>query len=191
MCRIVGGGGGRFRSGVKRVAETRLRRVSAVGTVLSSPPHVSLRVSDVRSPRRVVCLILAFAAVALGGCGGDGPQLHPVSGKVTLNGAPVAGATVVFTPQGDPNGPMPSGVTGDDGRFELTTHPHGKGAPAGEYAVVVTKYPENAREQANPKNQLPAKYAAAGTSGLKRAVKAGGGEVEPIDLTGDAPKPGK
>jgi hypothetical protein len=139
-----------------------------------------------------VCTFLLTAALALAAtsCGsGGGPPLHPAAGKMTLNGQPAAGATVVFMPAN--SGPTPSGVVGDDGRYELSTHPHGKGAPAGEYTVVVTKFPPDAREQGNPKNLYPAKYADPATSGLKRTVAASGGDLDPIDLSGEPDKPRK
>jgi hypothetical protein len=115
-------------------------------------------------------------------CGASGPKLHPVRGKVTVDGTPAAGATVVFDPVGGGSA-KPSGLVAADGSFTLSTHPHGTGAPAGEYAVLVTWYPENARELDNPKNKLPARYAEAAKTPLpKVTVKDGANELEPFVL---------
>jgi hypothetical protein len=146
---------------------------------------------DVAVPRSFRLLSVAPLAVVLTSCGQSGPTLHPASGKVMYNNQPAVGATVVFMPTGTSGGPTPSGVVGEDGTYRLSTHPHGEGAPAGEYNVAVSKFPENAREQANPRSLLPAKYADAAASGLKRTVAAGGGELPQIDLTGEPEKPGK
>jgi hypothetical protein len=115
-------------------------------------------------------------------CGDGGPTLYPVSGKVLYDGQPAEGATVVLH-SADPNGPKPSGTVEADGSFTLRTHPHGEGAPAGDYAVIVTWYPPNSRGLENPKNKLPARYAVPAQSGLTATVRAGPTELEPFQLT--------
>ncbi len=73
--------------------------------------------------------------------GGCGSGFVPVSGKVTLDGAPVAGAMVTFvTESGDK---AFSGGTNDSGDFEISSGPH-KGVPAGNYKVTVIKTPRGA-----------------------------------------------
>lgn len=134
-----------------------------------------------RTGRPVV--FAAVLAVFSASCGGDGPALHPVRGTVLFQDKPADGATVVFQPVGGPaGGAMPSGVVGPDGSFTLTTHPGGTGAPAGEYLVLVTWYPSDARDQANPKNKLPKKYEGS-DSPLKVTVKPGDNTLDPFKLT--------
>jgi hypothetical protein len=126
-----------------------------------------------------VCLLLTS-------CGKSGPELHPVRGQVLFEGQPAAGVQVVFQPAEQAEGQdltMPSGRTGDDGSFTLQTHPHGEGAPAGEYIVLATWYPANGREVDNPKNKLSPKYANPGEPLLKATVKAGDNQLEPFRLT--------
>jgi hypothetical protein len=129
---------------------------------------------------------LAAAAVALlavTSCS-DGPKLHSVKGSVLYLEQPAEGATVVFQPaNSDTNSLMPSGVVGADGKFTLQTHPHGDGAPASEYVVLITWYPSNARELDNPKNKLPERYASHSQSPFRITVKPGTNELEPFRLT--------
>ena len=134
--------------------------------------------------RWVVCCALAFSAAALG-CGKKGPKLYPVKGQVFFMDQPAAGAQVVFQPTGGANAEagIASGTVGPDGSFALSTYPHGDGAVAGEYNVVVTWMPENARELDNPKNKLPAKYADSNNPVLKATVKEEANEVPPFRLT--------
>lgn len=118
------------------------------------------------------------------GCGGGGPALHPVRGKVLVGDAPAAGATVVFKPvaaRADLNNP--TGTVAADGTFALDTYPHGAGAPAGEYVVLVTWLPPDAREQENPKNKLPGRYADPDKTPLPRVtVREGRNDLEPFVL---------
>ncbi|GAB5440725.1 MAG: hypothetical protein Fues2KO_10740 [Fuerstiella sp.] len=82
----------------------------------------------------------ALLATFTAGCSGedDGRQeVFPVKGKVTVSGAPIAGASVSFAPRGDQ--PVAVGKTDDKGVYELTTYEYGDGAAAGEYEVLVTK----------------------------------------------------
>src|SRR5262249_34965527 len=83
----------------------------------------SSRTSEARRGRpmryRLALLALALPAV---GCGG-GPKVAPVSGRVTLDGQPLAGASVNFQPLSDGNnlnpGPGSYGKTDADGRYSL------------------------------------------------------------------------
>lgn len=76
-------------------------------------------------------IILAAASAAVCGCSGSkGPHTVPVSGTVTLDGQPLAGAEVHFV------GPGFSGFgkTGPDGKYRLV-----QGAVPGENRVYITK----------------------------------------------------
>ncbi len=137
------------------------------------------RSSPVRAAALGLAAGLALSAVS---CGGDGPKLYPVTGKVLFNGQPVEGASVVFVPDG--GGDLrPSGTTDEDGSFSLSTYPHGEGAPAGNYVVLVTKYPENARELETPKSELPTKYADQAAALLKATVQEERTDLAPFQLT--------
>jgi hypothetical protein len=78
-----------------------------------------------------------LAAVILTGCGGKGTS--PVQGVITLEGTPVAGATVLFMPDGTEGGRPASGYTSSDGMFRLTTYRPDDGALSGAYRVVIQK----------------------------------------------------
>lgn len=81
-----------------------------------------------------------FALGALTGCNPTGPVQTPVSGIVTLESVPLTGARVQFIPQGDTLGHGGSGITSDDGRYEIVVHrTKSKGLVPGEYKVVVTR----------------------------------------------------
>lgn len=82
-----------------------------------------------------LCLVALLAA----GCGGSNrAETHPVSGKITYEGEPVADAHVVFHPTGD-SGVIARGKTDEDGYYELTTYDTDDGAVAGEYKIAISK----------------------------------------------------
>jgi hypothetical protein len=83
----------------------------------------------------VSCVPAAVALLLTPGCGGLKPVW--VGGKVTLDGKPLAGATVSFVPIDENKGRSAGGKTDNDGNFELTTFTHGDGALPGEYKVTV------------------------------------------------------
>lgn len=71
-----------------------------------------------------------------------------------------------------------------DGSFEVETYPHGPGAPAGEYAVLITWLPprdENPNKSA--KNKLPNKYGDPANPLLKATVKEGENDLGNLALT--------
>ena len=135
----------------------------------------------------------AFAAISVAGCSKESsvPGTLPTTGIVRQKGAPVADATVTFSPAGQSSGKAASGKTDASGKFTLTTLKAGDGALPGDYEVIVSKMEtsgkamtdEEAREYYNKfqkpppapqsKSALPEKYSTAATSGLKATVKKG------------------
>jgi len=78
-----------------------------------------------------LALVLAFS-----GC--SKKSMNKVEGKVTLDGQPLDGATVIFEPASEDGRPA-SGLTGSDGVFHLTTYTTGDGAVPGDYKVLIKK----------------------------------------------------
>ncbi|MBA4106573.1 MAG: hypothetical protein C0485_12515 [Pirellula sp.] len=125
---------------------------------------------------RFAALLMLVLAI---GCGksSSGPVTYPVTGKVTLGGAPVAGATVFFAPASSDVGA--TAQTDPDGSFnvkiELDMGKSSKeGLPAGDYRVSVVKleHPAGAPSLSKPpQNTLPPKYAAVESTPLTVTVK--------------------
>jgi hypothetical protein len=84
-------------------------------------------------------LLLGCVLVAVLGCGSS--KFVPVSGKVTLNGEPLAGATVSFEPVAEPGtSPLPTsslGKTDQSGAFTLRATSGENGALVGKHRVVI------------------------------------------------------
>lgn len=78
-------------------------------------------------------LLLALLTMACS----SGPTLYPVTGKVTVKGAPAVGATVMFFPTKGASTSPSTGVCDETGAFTLTTGT-GTGAPAGDYVVTIS-----------------------------------------------------
>jgi hypothetical protein len=114
---------------------------ATVNSPTPRPERVSLTVRVKRDRamgmRTRGVLLVALLGVGLTGCGGKGT--YPVRGVVTLEGTPVAGATVLFMPDGQDGGRPASGFTLSDGTFRLTTYQADDGALAGKYRVLVQK----------------------------------------------------
>jgi len=108
------------------------------------------------------------ASVALG-CG-DGIEVGAVGGTVLLDGRPLEGATVLFTPE---SGGRPSaGRTDASGRYELTYTDDLAGALPGTHAISISTFrkgdPDSGRPPAAEK--VPAQFNA--RTELKRIVEA-------------------
>ena len=85
---------------------------------------------------KVTAAVFAIAITTLAGCGDS--SIAPVSGKVTLDGAPVAGIRLVFSPvliEGTDAGPWSSGLTNEAGEYSLETRHKDVGAVVGEHTV--------------------------------------------------------
>lgn len=88
-----------------------------------------------------VAILSAFLSVALAtGCGPNPEKLVPVSGKITIQSAPLPYGTITLVPDlaaGNKTKLQPLGKIGADGSFSLETD--GKpGAPVGPYLVGIS-----------------------------------------------------
>ena len=161
--------------------------------------------------RLLSVLPLAIAALFVG-CGSP-YSLHPVTGKVTLDGAPLVNASVTFHPAGTEGQPA-SGVTDANGAYRIRdVRPDADfGAEVGEYTVTIYWAPPPAVDtskmdssspeyekmaaslgsQANAKvekNPFPQAYQNPSSSGLKATVQSGANEN--LDFALSAKGPGK
>jgi hypothetical protein len=83
-------------------------------------------------------VVAVMLLVSLSGCG---VKPVPVRGVVTLDGAPLAGASVRFVRDEHVATDRPGvAVTKEDGSFELASFGAADGVLPGQYRVVVTKF---------------------------------------------------
>lgn len=132
------------------------------------------------------------------GCPGAGDSIQSestVTGTVTLDGAPVEGATVTFRPE-DASGSGAFGMTNAEGKYELNTSTAVLGVEPGKYKVSVTKmeaaasdapseddpsYGGAPKKEAAPKHLIPEKYSRIESSGLTADVTPGENTI-PLEL---------
>jgi hypothetical protein len=144
------------------------------------------------------------------GCGGD-PAVVPVTGTVTFQGKPLAGADVAFLPVEGGRRPIAVAVTDTEGKFALRTN-FGEvsrdGAVQGEHRVTISKFvppggmsedayaalikkdettrasgPYNPEATLAPRIQiLPPDFSDGTKTKLKATVGASGPQVIPFDL---------
>ncbi len=82
-------------------------------------------------------LALGGVLVILGGCDG-GPELSPVSGRVTVNDKPLVNAAIIFSPLDEGMPQVTSGGTTDsNGDYELSTPKGQPGAVVGKHKVMI------------------------------------------------------
>lgn len=124
--------------------------------------------------------LLAFA---IAGCGPGGPEIAHVSGRVTMDGKPLANATIVFIPE---NG-RPSGATTDaDGKYELNFNEDREGAIPGKNTVRFTTLRdptpgEDGKSIPGSPETIPPKYNAEST--LEFVVEPKKRNIANFDLT--------
>jgi hypothetical protein len=118
-------------------------------------------------------MLLLFIMV---GCDRGGLNLAPVEGIVTYNGAPLADAGVLFSPNEPQMGPPASGTTDAEGKFTLVTV-NREGAAVGPHRVAISKDETVVIPQQRglpiyrTKRHIPAKYGDLETSGLTAIVE--------------------
>lgn len=122
-------------------------------------------------PIPVLALAASGLMLLLVGCGSEPPEIGPatVRGKVILNGKPVVGGLVVFTPNRERGGAGKSAFaeTGSDGGYALRLD-QATAIPPGWYRVSLA--PPVAVPGATV---FPAKLSRPDMSGLEREVKPG------------------
>jgi hypothetical protein len=127
---------------------------------------------------RFVGSIFVFASISVlsPGCNRNELNLAPVEGVVTFNGAPLADAGVLFSPNRPQMGPPASGTTDAEGRFTLITV-NSPGAAIGDHRVAISKEETITIPQKRgfplyqTKRYIPEKYADPATSELTAAVQ--------------------
>lgn len=103
--------------------------------------------------RRILFALVYLAGLGwLTGCGSEGFTLAPTSGRVTVDGKPVAGLRVAFEPVASGDRPIPGpeaiGVTDEEGRFSLSTMSESprRGAVVGKCRVRIWTLPSNQKD---------------------------------------------
>jgi hypothetical protein len=132
--------------------------------------------------KRLLCVaVLALVCVS---CSNG---LYPVSGKVTYKGQPAAGAAVFFQRQGGDslNDQLIMGIVQDDGTFTLVCGSQGKGAPPGEYDVLI-EWKDSRKRGRGPRQQmhdkLKGRYADRSRPRLHATIKAEANRLPPFEL---------
>ncbi len=142
--------------------------------------------------------VLAVVVVALSGCGGGGPKLTEVKGKVLCDGQPLANALVTLLPSGgdtEDDRRACTGTTSDSGEYVLASS-WGKGVVPGAYKVTVSQMTKadgspltamgegldltQMRMQPGAKEKLPGKYSSAADTTLTAEI--GPSQDTPLDF---------
>ncbi len=166
-----------------------------------------MSVNNFAKPRDwIPSLALLFVSIFINGCKREAPpgppKLVPVSGKITHEGKPLAGAVVVFNPSGT-EGNLSIGETDANGEFKLS-HMNFPGCSAGQYKVGVSLKMNSKGKPVTLSEQsalapsaetmqaievIPDQYSSLGKTMLTAEVKPDGGTFS-FDLQGkflDAP----
>lgn len=128
-------------------------------------------------------------SVCLLGCGSSGPEIASVEGTVTLDGQPLANASVVFVPEGG----RPAGASTDaQGKYVLNFSGGRKGALPGKNVVRISTLmgettDDNGQMVPGTPETIPAKYNAQST--LEFNVEAGKVNVADFALESDGELP--
>lgn len=133
------------------------------------------------------CLFaLSGLALTCASCGNNG--LYPVCGRVTCNGEPATGAFVYLLRRGanplDQQSVM--GVVQADGSFIIVCDAKGKGAPPGEYDVLI-KWPRKSDRGKSLAHRiadrLKGRYADPAHSPWRVTIRPEANELPPFELT--------
>jgi hypothetical protein len=136
----------------------------------------------------VTATLVLACALAMGFASWNRTNIYPVSGKVTYKGAPASGAAVFFYRQGadSSNEPAIMGIVQEDGSFELVCGGLGKGAPPGEYDVVIEWKQLSSQSKGRPQrgpDKLKGRYADPKHPLLHATVKTKTNDLPPFEVT--------
>jgi hypothetical protein len=129
--------------------------------------------------------------LACASCASSNP-LYPVSGTVTFKGKPAAGAVVFFERHGHDriNENLIMGIVQEDGSYNLVCGSLGRGAPPGEYDVLIEWRRATGQRKGHPQHgpdQLKGRYADRKHPQLHATVEAKTTMLPPIELTEAGP----
>jgi hypothetical protein len=147
-------------------------------------------------------LSIASLLIPIVGCSKhDGLERAPITGLLTVQGTPLPGASVVFTPAKGTPGQGAIGISGPDGKFQVvSSRQDDAGIPPGEYSVTVSRLADpdgtilspEATQADHPqaRETVPGPYSGA-ASPLKVTIPKDGGEIKvdvPAKLIEKKPK---
>jgi hypothetical protein len=89
-----------------------------------------------------LCFIIPLVLAFVSGCGGKPYKVAAVSGRVTLDGKPLAKASITFVPMATKEnmgpGPTAHALTDADGRYTLGIDKHTGGAVVHKCRIIIT-----------------------------------------------------
>ena len=141
------------------------------------------------------CLVLIFLSAA--GCGkaDSSGQWTEVTGTVTSDGKPLAGAEVQFVPKSDAALGVHSTTTDEQGAFTLKSDKSNAPLRPGAYAVLVRKVGSKGNDPSLPgggmgavKNELPAVYSDKAKTPFQADLQAGTQALPPFEIKPAKPK---
>jgi hypothetical protein len=141
--------------------------------------------------RKAIYFLAALPALAFVSCDRNS-NLYPVSGQVFCNGVPASGAAVFFYRQGGDSTKEETimGIVQPDGSFELVTGALGKGAPPGEYDVLIEWKPVTGQNKGRPersRDRLEGRFADRKHPLLHATVAATATILPPFELADAGP----
>lgn len=140
---------------------------------------------NIRSLKTCMWSCTAAWLMLCAGCGSS--DYGYVSGTVTVEGKPLPNAMVTFTPE--PSGRPSSGLTDDNGVYNLIYTKDQKGALIGQHIVRISTAVAAGDYGKTTRETIPAKYNIA--SELKREVKPGRNTIDiEVDYKGKVVQPG-
>jgi hypothetical protein len=111
-------------------------------------------------------VLIAIGVLGVVGCGSGSDKVVPVSGTITLDGQPLAGANITFQPTGAGSaGPGSGAVTDAAGKYVLKTAEKAPrpGAVVGKHTVRIAgaqdqRAPDDDTQRPPAKDPVPAHY---------------------------------
>ena len=153
---------------------------------------MKVNVSSLRDQRSQAIPVFVFSVIFCWGIVGCSKAkapwetVYPVEGVVNYQGKPLTDASITLIPQDQdfPSTVRPTARTREDGSFVVGTYSTEDGAPAGDYKVVVVRFPVivTASNAVSGPNNLPPKYANPSTTTLTVTVDPGTNELPPLEL---------
>jgi hypothetical protein len=143
-----------------------------------------------RNFARSLGLLLALVAiVVLPGCPAPSGLINP-KGKLTIDGNPAEGASVLFFPEGTPGSDIAAGATDSNGEFQLISNME-PGIAVGRYKVTVI-WPDPAKKgtaedaasgrSVDAPDLLKGRYANQAKSEISIEITPTTTELKPIEL---------